>query len=484
MNMHPRQKEAYKYVGKKAGSYFNAKRGREIPFGYYIYYGGARGGGKSRFCLDASVSVALQIPNIEIVVVRKTHKELLKRFINPLQHFYPDEIFGYNYREKDGMAYFENGATISFQECENAKDAEKIQGQEYQLMIIDEANQYSPKIIDLLSGSLRATKVHRGFTPTLITTGNPGGISDLYFKSHFVRPDINKWRKQEILQKEKYIFIPAKVEDNPDIDDSYISWLEGLPDKLRAAWLDGNWDTFQGQFFDEFNIDVHVVPTFEIPEHWVRQSGMDMGYTDEHPCVVLWGAQDPKDNTIYVYREYYASATLNVYMKQVEYYEKGETVSMRWADPSMWYLQSKEDYSTETPASLFLNYGLPLMQAQNKRINGWRVLKQWLHWTTRRPPKLRIMDSCAALIETLPTLKYNENSLKNMEDMDTRQKYDDFGDALRYLIVNGFNYPITEPDDEPIYQLDGGTVEIEVEHIVEDEEKERQRKMDRFRAVA
>lgn len=42
--------------------------------------------------------------------------------------------------------------------------------------------------------------------------------------------------------------------------------LLSLPDNMRSAWLEGNWDAFAGQFFSEFRRDVHVVKPCAIPE--------------------------------------------------------------------------------------------------------------------------------------------------------------------------------------------------------------------------
>jgi hypothetical protein len=41
------------------------------------------------------------------------------------------------------------------------------------------------------------------------------------------------------------VFIPAKVTDNPHIDASYIDRLNGLPDDQRRALRDGDWDVYQ-----------------------------------------------------------------------------------------------------------------------------------------------------------------------------------------------------------------------------------------------
>lgn len=42
--------------------------------------------------------------------------------------------------------------------------------------------------------------------------------------------------------------------------------LNNLSDGLRQAWRDGNWDMLAGQYFSEFDRNVHVVEPFPLPE--------------------------------------------------------------------------------------------------------------------------------------------------------------------------------------------------------------------------
>ena len=53
--------------------------------------------------------------------------------------------------------------------------------------------------------------------------------------------------------------------------------LQKLPPKIRAAWLEGKWDVYEGQFFEDFfdrpehyqdRKYTHVIDPFEIPDGW------------------------------------------------------------------------------------------------------------------------------------------------------------------------------------------------------------------------
>lgn len=424
---HGRQAEAFKYVGK----------------GHRLFFGGARGGGKSAFALATAMVCAKQFPGIVIVCIRKRYFDLQHTFIFPMLESYPDKLFGYRYLKKDKTAEFNNGSRIIFKACDTETDAQDIQGVEFQLMIIDEANNLEEMVLYKLVGSLRKSKNKKGlkgFKPSLIMTGNPGGRSDLYFKTRFIEPNYSYWQSYELKHKDRYIFVPSGPYDNPYLDEDYISWLEGMPYGLREAWLEGNWDVFHGQFFEEWNPRVHIVESFDPPAHWERVSGMDLGFTDRHPTVFLWGATDPETGVLHIYREAVLKGDVETQAMMVASMQSGEEIGLQLADPSMFSNTRKNTAADDSPDMIFAKAGIALIPANNDRINGWRIVKQWLHWDKKHRPRIVFHDSCPRTIEALPTLRHT--TVGNLEDMDTKQNLDDFADALRYMLVSGFFYEV------------------------------------------
>ena len=67
-------------------------------------------------------------------------------------------------------------------------------------------------------------------------------------------PKGNPWEAARV----RCAFIQAFVQDNAALmesDPDYVRKLEALPPKLRAAWLYGQWDVYEGQFFEDFRIE-------------------------------------------------------------------------------------------------------------------------------------------------------------------------------------------------------------------------------------
>ena len=425
LRLFPRQIEAMKYIGK----------------GCYIFYGGARGGGKSHLARCAAMYSAYSNPGLRVVAIRATYPELYEVFISRIVTDFPEEEWGYKYRAKDRVAIFDNGSMVFFRPIEHAKDLKKVLGLEYQLIVIDEANQLPEGYIHKIRGSLR--RPVGDFLPTMLMTGNPGGVSDTYFKTRFVEPDYRFWTKAELKERDKYVFIPAKVWDNPEVGSDYIERLMGIADEnLRRKWLEGDWSVISGQFFSLWNPEVHVVEPFDIPRDWHVVVGLDLG-RGNHPSAAVWCAQDPATKVIYVFDELVSTAPLEDFVEEFRVIEESHTahLSVICADPSMW-VKSHEKREEYSPAMVFMQY-YPVVRANNDRVNGWRIVKMWLHYDQNRNPRLRVFANCTELIRTIPLQQYAESRDGSKEDLDTR-KEDDLVDALRYALASGYALPGVE----------------------------------------
>lgn len=421
--------------------------------GKRVFFGGAKGGGKSAFAVYAALRTAIQHPGIKIVIIRKNYRELSDQIVMTFLNLFPSRIFGYRYTEKHQQAKFNNGSVIMFRAIETLKDVDKVWGVEFQLMFIDEANLFEEVTLKKMFLSLRGTNIE-GYIPTLYMTGNPGGISDLYFKTRFVFKDITKWDANERLLEDKHVYIPASVYDNPHIGQDYIENLEALDDYQRAAWLQGDWTSFEGQFLENWDEMIHVLPAkdFEIPEGWRRIGGLDFGLTEAHPTVFVILAQDPDNYQTYIVAEYVNwGGDCGVYIGDIADICNEYDVEMVYADPAMW--GDKRGRYGESSYTMFEAEGVPMEPSNNSRINGWRVVKRWLEYE-RLPdkiPLLRVLDTCSKTIETAPMLRYATRGMSR-EDCDSRGP-DDAWDAIRYALVRGFYYPSRE-DIEVLSMLD------------------------------
>lgn len=419
----------------------------------HIAYGGARGGGKSWAVRTKSKLLAFRYPGIKILIVRKTYKELQNNHIEQLTA----ELAGFaKYNRSDKMFRFPNGSTISFGYCANEGDLGQYQGAEYDVVFIDEAGQLQESWIRKINLCVRGTN---GFPKRTYYTLNPGGPGHAYFKRVFVDRNFNPDEDPD-----DYFFIQAKVEDNKALMDKqpdYLRELENLPPTLRAAWKDGRWDVYEGQFFEDFRDDpehyqdrrwTHVIEPFEIPDGWTICRSYDFGYGKPFSCA--WWAVD-YDGTIYRIMELYGcTRTPNEGVKwtpdkQFEEIHKTE-MQHPWlkgkniigvADPAIW-----DASRGESVADTAAGYGVFFTPGDNERIAGWMQCHYRLQFDEDGYPRMYVFNTCRAFIRTIPMLIYDEH---RAEDLDTKME-DHVADEWRYFCMSRPIKPIRAVKEQRI----------------------------------
>jgi len=398
-----------------------------------VFYGGARGGGKSYAMLIDPLRYCHK-ENHRALLLRRTMPEL-RDLINHSQRLYSRAFPGAKWREQEKEWRFPSGAKIEFGYAENMTDALRYQGQSYTWIGIDELPQYpSPDIYNFLRSSLRS--VDPDIPVYMRATGNPGNVGSQWVKEMFVDPiDPNTAFNVEITTPKgiKYItrrFIPAKLQDNPYLmqTDDYYAMLSSLPEVQRKQFLDGNWDAFSNAAFPEFDREIHVVEPFEVPKGWQRFRAADWGYSS--PACVLWFAID-YDNNLWLYRELYTQKiTADVFARKVLELERGEYIRYGVLDASTW---AKRGDIGPSIAETMIQAGCrwrPSDRTPKSRISGKLEIHKRLKIVDekKKEPGLRIFATCRNLLRTFPTLPLDDN---NPEDINTHVE-DHAYDALRY----------------------------------------------------
>ena len=94
-------------------------------------------------------------------------------------------------------------------------------------------------------------------------------------------------------------FIQAKASDNPHLPASYWQKLNTLPDHMRRAYADGDWESFAGQFFDVWNQPKQVISRHDVKlePYCTRWVSGDWGF--QHPACYHFHAQVGKQTITY-----------------------------------------------------------------------------------------------------------------------------------------------------------------------------------------
>ena len=360
----------------------------------FVAYGGARGGGKSWAVRKKAQLLAVRYPGIRMLLLRRTLPELRENHILPLLK----ELGGMAvYRETDRAFLFENGSRLRFGYCDSERDVLQYQGQEFDVIFIDEATQFSFYQFSTLTACLRGAN---DFPKRMYLTCNPGGVGHEWVKRLFIRREYRPGEKAE-----DYSFIPARVYDNRALlerDPGYVSMLQGLPNDLRRAWLDGDWNIFAGQYFTEFREEIHVVEAFAVPSRWRRYVALDYGLD---MLAGYWVALDERGRA-WVYREVYQSGLIvSEAADRIREAGRGEKICAYLAPPDLW---NRRQDTGKSAAEIFGERGVFLQKADNRRVQGWYDLKEWLHPFEEQgklTARLRIFPECVNLIRCLPALQ-------------------------------------------------------------------------------
>ncbi|MBR2474833.1 MAG: phage terminase large subunit [Clostridia bacterium] len=406
----------------------------------HVGYGGARGGGKSWVVRDKAKRLCLHYPGIKTLVIRRTYPELVNNHVTPLKKDIPIAVAKYNKTDKE--FWFRNGSTIKFGYCNNEGDLLQYQGAEYDVIFIDEATQLPELWVKEIVACCRGVN---NFPKRVYYTMNPGGASHGYFKRIFID---RKYEKGE--NPSDYFFIQALVTDNKALMKSqpeYIQQLEALPPKLRKAWLEGDWDIFEGQFFEEFTDRpenyhtkqwTHVIKPFDIPDGWKIYRSFDWGYNKPFSCG--WWAVD-YDGVIYRILELYGcKETPNEGVKWTPPQVFAEIhrieTEHRWlrgkkiqgiADPAIWDAETGESI-----AEVAAKHQVYFTPGDHKRLPGWMQVHYRLCFDENGFPMMYIFDNCKAFIRTIPLLQYDEH---RVEDLDSDGE-DHVADEVRYFCMS------------------------------------------------
>ena len=397
-----------------------------------VFYGGARGGGKSYAMLVDPLRYCHKAQH-RALLIRRSMPEL-RDMITHSQRLYSRAFKGARWREQEKEWRFPSGARIEFGYAENMTDVLRYQGQSYTWIGVDELPQYpTPDVYNFLRSSLRS--VDPEIPVFMRATGNPGNIGSQWVKEMFVDPsEPNKAFNVAIdtptgVKKISRRFIPAKLQDNPYLmqTDDYYIMLASLPEVQRKQFLEGDWSAFENSSFPEFNKTTHVVDPFEIPRGWSRFRSADWGYSSNACC--LWFAID-WDNNLWVYRELYTKKiTADEFAKKVLEAEQGEFMRYGVLDSSTW---AKRGDVGPSIAETMIQEGCkwrPSDRSPKSRINGKLEIHKRLKVHEKdNEPTLKVFSNCVNLIRTLPLLPLDKN---NPEDVDTDAE-DHAYDALRY----------------------------------------------------
>ena len=435
--------------------------------------GGIRSGKTCGWLFFFIMHYCLQWAGCNLLVLRRTFKELEAGAISDFRTYMPKEL--YDYDQTKHVATFKNGSKVVFGHCQNNKDRdiEQYLGQAYPCILVDECGQFSPDAwLMLYSRNIVNPGCERdeaGNLPVPVIVGctNPIGPHYEYFRVLFVQkepwnpgegakrdPVDGTWWTQEggewvkIYDPSKYAYQRSTVMDNPELlarDPGIIARLMSMPKAKRDKVLYGFDGQVEGQYFDCFDPTYHVINLREDPEAIIWQ--------DWQPCWAGhdWGVQHA--NAVYLFTKAMVKDSVgeNYRLKTVCFGEivvtggktmdelvsilqtkcrlpNGQTIKLK----AIYFSHEKfaRQMEARSPADEYSRalklVGLPpVTPATRDRIGSASLMYNLI-----KKGELVILDTCKEIILAIPSLMRNPDLLDDVLKVDA--KGDDAYDAFRY----------------------------------------------------
>lgn len=427
-----------------------------------IFFGGARGGGKSFFLLlDFLQDVPKYKSAWQGIIFRRSYPELQDLVKKAKEIFYESKAVWY---EQAKEFRWGNGAVLKFRYIEKARDADMYQGHEYTWIGWDELQQwendeaYFKLLACLRSSSPVPTKRVRA-------GGNPGGIGHSWIKKYFIDPNPKGF---SLIQEKNSsrMYIPSKLTDNPALlrnDPDYVNNLKRVGnEQLVRAWLEGDWSIISGAYYPEFDITKHVITPVTLPKHWFRYRTFDWGGSD--PFFVHWIAVSDGQDFIVGGQQYWFPRGALIFYREwngcdPEKTSKGlrmrneeiaKGIKLRTNESNVDFTLTDslpfQSRGGPTISSVFHDHGVPLTRADTERITGWTHVRDRLIGIDGMP-LLYIFESNKYTIEYFPSLQVDD---RNPEDAVQSGEPTHCMDGVRYGCAA---FPVIKeapPKEEPI----------------------------------
>ncbi len=390
----------------------------------YTLYGGAAGGGKSYWLRWYSIrqlirwNLATGLRGIRAGLFCEDYPALVDRHSSKMQYEFPSWLGTLKDSRTDGLGFhltedFGSGVLA----LRNLDDPSKYMSSEFALVAVDELTKNEKRVFDFL----RMRKRWVGIKDTkFIAATNPGDIGHQWVKDIWLNREFDANENEQ----DQFVFVKALATDNPNLPESYFKTLQSLPEKLRKAYLEGDWNIFEGQYFSEWRDEVHAVEPFEVPVSWKRIRVIDHGRTA--PTCCLWGAIDFDGNIIW-YREYYkAGQDADLNAQEIKRLSGDEKYAFTVLDAACF----SKTGNGETIAEIYERNQVVCEPSHKNRIAGWTLMHEYLRFDKENPPKMKFFENCKHSILTIPTLVHDE---RKPEDLNTHGA-DHAADCVSYAL--------------------------------------------------
>lgn len=424
----------------------------------FVLYGGALGGGKSYFLRWYAVRRLIWLAkngfkNASGMIACENYPALKDRQLQKVSLEFPPWLGRRSADHKDyGNCFILDeeygGGVICFR---NLDDTSKYQSAEFAFIFVDELTKNDYDTFTFLRSRLR----WKGLPDNeciFVGATNPGGVGHGWCKQLWMDRDFPQEWTHPIDFRDQFVYVPSKADDNPHLDEAYWAQLQTLPQNLRKAFRDGDWNIFVGQAFPDFSMQKHVIPEQPVPPGAPLYMTYDWGFGK--PFSIGWWWVDG-DGRVYRFAEWYgwngtADEGLRIADSEVAEGIKKREDELGISGREIIRLAGHDCFAKRpdykgggqgpSTAEVFGEHGIYLVVGDPTRELKIRQFRERLRIREEDGdrPMMVVYDTCRQFLRTIPNLVMDENKV---EDIDTKTEDHIYDEACLICMARPLSAP-------------------------------------------
>lgn len=334
---------------------------------------GPAGTGKTRVLLERQHLIQCKYPNARGLIVRKYRSSMNETCLQVLDKEVFADANGKPYEdaprwyERDQKYVYDNGAEIV---VAGMDDPTKVMSSQYDWFYWNESIEGKEEEWQRICTRLRNFRIP--YQQALGDT-NPGP------PQHWIltREASGRLKRLPTNHKDNPVYWNDKLKKWTKKGEAYVNGIlrDGLTGVTRDRLYDGRWVSAEGLVYKDWDVDLHIVPSFEVPKHWPRIWVFDFGYVDPFVWVEL--VEDPNTGNVYLSRElYHTQLRVDQAAEIIRQHSKGiipHTLVCDWDAEDRATLEKCLGFLT-VPAFKFIHMGIHVVQnrlrSDNPRFHG------------------------------------------------------------------------------------------------------------------
>lgn len=350
-----------------------------------IGFGGAIRGTKTWGSIGMLIVLARVYPGSRWAIVRKDLPTLERNTVPSFEKLRENHCgdFVGEINKRTWVAKCRNGSEILFfpESFDVDKDLNRWKGLEVNGFLLEEGDELQEASLTKSIERAGAWIVPHGQQPApyIFVTFNPTAN---WPKRVFYEP----WRNETIAAP--VAFIPATINDNPFLPESYKESLKSMPEQDYKRFVEGDWEVLTGRFYDNIDTRVHVIDRAllpnDLPAWWEYWGGYDWGYA--HWAVMGFFARDSHGTMFLLDTHWVRKAQDDDQARSFKTScPEPRCLSQVYAGGDSFSRMTARGGSGVTTAEIFAQHGVGMIRADMDRINAGRAVRRAFHF--RRDPK-------------------------------------------------------------------------------------------------